>query len=880
MYQNIFYQREKNLIHLWDDKLGYSTIPYKRYAYKLDPNGEFTTMYGDKVSKTFKYSKDDEGLFESDVNEITRTLIDLYGDSDDESTGHVKMTYDIEIEMESGMPDRMVATNMITSIAMHDSVTDKKYVLVIDKTGKMQRKETSGATVYPFRDEADLLHKFLNIYEEIKPTIITGWNNNGFDNPYLYNRLKRVLGEAYANKLSPIGLVYWSERQEKYIFAGVSSMDYLELYKKFTFSELPNYRLDTVARVELKRGKVEYEGNLDQLFSQDIDKFIEYNLVDVELVVDLDKKLQFIDLARAICHVGHVWYEDIQMSSRYLEGAILTYLRRKGLVAQNKQRYEQGDSEDGFTGAYVKEPIPGKYDWIYDLDLTSLYPSIIMTLNISPETKMSTVNNWDYEKYMKGELEHLIINGDKISLNNFKDFLKESEFTISANGVLYRTDKIGCIPGILDTWFNERVKYRKLESQYGNEGNMELYSFYKRRQIVQKTLLNSLYGVLGLKSFRFYDAENAEAVTLSGQVVIKSTASMTDIKYNKELGGPEILVETVEGDNLTIYPNTKLNVGDSVIDGRDLVADGKYIKSVNRKSDEGSISYNIYIDTDSVFFPALPLLSNRNPYWFKLTDAEIIKEVDIIAGEVQDFLNNFYDILSAKVFNVKPERHRFKIKKEFISRSGLWIAKKRYAQWIVAENGIPIDKLDVKGLDVVRSSYPAAFRKFMGDTLLNILKGHNEEQITNSILSFKDSMPNLSTVDVSKNSAVKELSKYEVKNKTALFQFKHGAPAHVKAAISHNILLKHYKCSSKYEPMKNGDKIKWCYLKTNPFGLDSLGFKGYGDAPEIMDIVNKYIDYDRIFDAELLNKLIDFYNALGWDNPVSNKKQAEKFFSF
>jgi DNA polymerase elongation subunit (family B) len=744
----------------------------------------------------------------------------------------------------------------------------------------MKKRELETSVVYPFTDEADLLHKFINIYEEINPTIITGWNINGFDNPYLYNRLKRVLGETYANKLSPIGIVHWSERQEKYIFAGVSSMDYLELYKKFTFSELPNYRLDTVAKVELKRGKVEYEGNLDQLFSQDIEKFIEYNLVDVELVVDLDKKLQFIDLARAICHVGHVPYEDVMMSSRYLEGAILTYLRRKGLVSQNKQKYEGDNQDEKFTGAYVKEPIPGKYDWIYDLDLTSLYPSIIMTLNISPETKMAMVSNWDHEKYMKGEYEYVFINGDKIHIDKFKKFLEESQFTISANGVLYRTDKIGCIPGILDTWFNERVKYRALESQYGKEGNMELYSFYKRRQIVQKTLLNSLYGVLGLKSFRFYDSDNAEAVTISGQAVIKSTAQMVDIKYNKELGGSEINVVLTDNTNLTIYPNTILKIGDIEIKGSDINYTTPGVKSVKFTNKPQPISYNIYIDTDSVFFPALPLLANRNPYWSKMEDKDIIKDVDIIAGEVQDYLNKFYDILASKVFNVESGKHRLKIKKEFISRAGIWIAKKRYAQWIVAENGIAIDKLDVKGLDVVRSSYPAAFRKFMSELLLNILKGHTEEKITNDILNFKDSMPKLNTIEVSKNSSVKELSKYEIKNKSSLFQFKSGTPAHVKAAISHNVLLKYYQCPSKYEPMKNGDKIKWCYLKTNPFGLDSLGFKGYGDAPEIMDIVNKYIDYDRIFDAELLNKLIDFYNALNWDNPMSNKKQAEKFFSF
>lgn len=254
--------------------------------------------------------------------------------------------------------------------------------------------------------------------------------------------------------------------------------------------------------------------------------------------------------------------------------------------------------------------------------------------------------------------------------------------------------------------------------------------------------------------------------------------------------------------------------------------------------------------------------------------------MDGIAGETQDFLNSYYNLLSEKIFNVSKEKHRFQIKKEFVSRSGIWIAKKRYAQWIIAENGIPMDKLDVKGLDVVRSSYPAQFRKFMSQVLIDILKGKTEEELTDDIHSFKKSLSKMDVTSVAKNSAVKELSKYIPKKTTALFQFKPATPAHVKAAIAHNQLLEHFKCPSKYEPMRDGDKIKWVYLKQNPFGLDGLGFKGYNDAPEIMDLVSNYVDYDKIFERELLKKLEDFYNALGWGEVMSGQKSAEKFFAF
>jgi DNA polymerase elongation subunit (family B) len=840
MYQNVYYQRERNLVHLWDDKLGYRTFPYTRYAYEKAQKGQYTSLYGDKLDKIFKFTKDDPNLFESDVPETTRILVDTYTDSDIPSEGHVILTYDIECEMDTGLPDVEKSENELTAIGLHDSASDHYWVLIMDKAGKMSEKKTGNRTVIPFRDERDMCMKYLELYEYINPTIVTGWNIDYFDTPYLYNRIKRILGVKHANRLSPIGECFWSPYRKRFFMAGVSYLDYIHLYKIYTFGELDNYRLDTVAMKELGRGKVEYSGNLDDLFKNDIEKFIEYNLVDVELVAGLDKKLQFIDLCKGICTAGHVPYEDFVYSSKYLEGALLCYLKRRNIVAPNKpaDRQERMDAirengEEKFIGAYVKAPIVGKYDWIYDLDLTSLYPSIIMTTNISPETKVAKISNWDAQKFMKGEIDTFNIGEKTITKENLRKLLDESKYAVSSNGVLYRTDKVGCIPDILNTWFNERVEFRKLEKKYGEEGDKEKYAFYKKRQHVQKILLNSLYGVLGLPAFRFYDVDNAEAVTLTGQTVIKSTAEMANIKYNKELGTT----------------------------GQD---------------------FNIYIDTDSVFFSAVPLLDHRHPEWKQMDDKEIALLVDGIAGETQDFLNNFYNILAEKVFNVDKSKHRFQIKKEFVSRSGIWIAKKRYAQWIIAENGLPVDRLDVKGLDVVRSSYPAEFRKFMSEVLIAILRGDDEMTLTDKIYDFKKALSTMSVVSIAKNSAVKELSKYIPKKKDnrAMFQFNSGTPAHVKAAIAHNQLLVHYKCPTKHEPMRNGDKIKWVYLKQNPFGLDAVGFKGYNDPEEIMDLVRTYIDYDKIFERELLKKLEDFYGALGWGDVLSSQKTAEQFFSF
>lgn len=582
MYQNIYYQREKNLMHLWDDDRGYIAFPYKRYAYAKAKNGESLSIYGDRLTKIYKFKKDDPELFESDVPETTRALVDLYTDSDEPSEGHVILTYDIEVEMESGLPNPLKGENEITAIGLHDNVSDHYWVLVLDKDGKMNEINRDGMTVVPFGDERDLLKTYLNIYEEINPTIVTGWNSDYFDTPFLYNRIRNLLGEDQANRLSPIGEVFFSPYRNRFFIAGVSYLDYLTLYKKFTYTELDNYRLDTVGQIELDEGKVEYDGSLDDLYREDVDKFIYYNLVDVKLVVKLERKLQFIDLARGICHAGRVPYEDFVYSSKYLEGAILAYLKQKGLVAPNKpaDRQERMDvmrenKEDKFIGAFVKDPIVGKYDWIYDLDLTSLYPSIIMTLNISPETKVAKVDGWDVEEYLKGRDASYSINGEELTRENLQKMLEENDYSISSNGVLYRQDVVGCIPDILDLWFSRRTEFRKIERQYGESGDKEKYAFYKKRQLVQKILLNSLYGVLGLPAWRFYNVDNAEAVTTSGRMIIQSTASMGNLKYNKELGKP-MLIEFENGKELKLTENREVTV----------IRDGEEINILAKELDE------------------------------------------------------------------------------------------------------------------------------------------------------------------------------------------------------------------------------------------------------------------------------------------------------
>src|SRR5210317_247151 len=838
MYQNVYYEKESNTIHCWDDEKGYFTSKYRRYAYVRDGNGAFTSIHGERLKKINFWKKEDNlELYESDVNEMTRFLIDQYGDSDEISKGHTILTFDIEVEMNSGLPDIDKAGNAMTSVAGHDSVTGDYFVYVVNKGEKID-KTIKGARVVSFDTEEDMVMAFLNKWKEIRPTVVTGWNIDYFDITYLYNRIKVLFGEGVENQLSPIGKVTWNKYRSRYIIAGISCLDYLALYKNFTYQEFPNYRLDTIANIVLGRGKIEYEGNLDQLFRDDIEKFIEYNLVDVELVVDMDKKLQFIQLAQAICHAGHVFYEDFLFSSKWLEGAILTFLRRSGRVAPDKPRRKErnadgSDAEGKFTGAYVKEPTPGLYKWVYDLDLTSLYPSIIMTINISPETKIGKLKNYSAEDHMKGKIESYSIVDDDgnefppLPRDKFMEFVKKSDYSIAANGVLYRRDKVGVIPEILNVWFDKRVEYKDLMKKYGKEGNDELYKFYSQRQLVQKIMLNSLYGVLGLPSFRFYDVDNAEATTITGQTVIKTT---------------------------------------------ELIANQYYTKNIGKEDD-----YNVYTDTDSVFYQAAPLVKARNPQIDENSDEQMIPAILSVAREVEQHINKVYDVMAFKMFNV--DSHRFDIKQETIAKGGFWVSKKRYAQWIINDNTVDCDKLDVKGLDVKRSSFPTYFKEVMSTVLMDILKDENKNLIDEYILTKRTEMETTNFIDIAKNSAVKGMSKYTFK-KQAIGEFMKGTPAHVKAAITYNQLLKYYNCAYKYEPMKDGDKIKWVYLKNNPLGLQSVGLTGYNDPKEILDLVEQHIDYDLIWKKELENKLDDFYKAMDWDKPNPNMAAASKFFEF
>ena len=820
-------------MHVWDDLKGHLEIPFRKYAYVKDSNGQHVSLYGDRLKRVTSFDKEDPTLHESDIPPMTRFLVDQYGDSDEASTGHRTMFFDIEVEVTEGFPDVQKAQNPITSIALYDCTTETYFTYCFDPHKRIEDYTKGDEVVEFYETEYEMLNKFFQKYLEIRPTILSGWNSEFFDIPYLYNRAVRVLGPELANLLSPISQVIYSEYKKKHTIAGVSSLDYLQLYRQFTFTQQSSYRLDYIGEVEVGMKKVEYEGTLNDLYDNDLQTFIDYNIRDVRILVELDKKLDFIEIARGIAHLGHVPYEDINMSSRWLEGAILVYLKKIGVVAPNKPPRPKKFSDDKFTGAYVQEPQAGKHKWVYDLDITSMYPSVIRSLNVSPETKIGKVTGWNEEEFINKSKEktYTMLNKNnkemgKMTKQELQKYFDEASVSISSNGIIYRTDKQGLIPALLEKWFNERVEMRKLVKKFNEQGDTERENYFDRRQHIQKIVLNSLYGVLGLPVFRFYDLDNAEATTTTGQQLIKFSKKITNHFYNKELDTNE--------------------------------------------------DYVIYIDTDSIFASAVPLVKKRFPNQ-ELTETMMTQRIMEICSEVQDYLNESYNYFAKKFCNV--DDHVFDIKQEVVAKTGLFITKKRYGLRIINDAGRKVNKTHVKGLDTIRSNFAVAMKDLLQKVLDDILADVPKEKIDERISIFKRNMHNLSYEVMANPIGVKGIGKYEVKDSESAFSgYKKGTPVHVKSAINYNSLIDYWYEGKKYGKITNGNKIKWVYLKENEFGFDTIAYKGYEDPPQVLEMIRNYIDHKKMFEQAMSKKIGMFYKALKWGGVEDKTTSMNRFF--
>jgi len=546
MYQSLYYSRTSRTYHLRDSVDGWSQFKYKPYGYIEDEDGEYTTIFGKKVNPISGFDWKDPKINESDIDRITRVLVDTYYESDDIPDYQNIVFFDIENEIKGTLTQESIreAEGKITAISLYDNTTKIYYCYVLDNSKKLNKIDNKDKIIIPCKNERELLQLFLDKWEECDPTIISGYNSVFFDVPYLVSRITKVLGRNHACRLSPIREIEEGEfLGEKYTkIAGVNHLDYMLLFKKYVTTQEPSYKLGDIGEKYVNLGKIEYEGSLDKLFNEDVDKFIEYNIRDVEILVKLEEKLKFIDLSVVICHLCHVTYENIYMATVLNEGAILTYLKRNKLVSPNKPTTINpllSEIKEGYAGGYLLEPVPGVYELVTDADYSSLYPTIIRSLNLGIETYVGRIMErtdqydcwWglqdlkekDPEEFVNIELKNLEVK--KVTIRKLINIIENNKFTISPSGAMFRTD-IKSVPNeVLTDWFNKRIEYKNSMKAAYKSGDKEKGDFYNRYQHSFKILLNSLYGCFAINSWRYTDGRKilSAAITLCGHRFIQES---------------------------------------------------------------------------------------------------------------------------------------------------------------------------------------------------------------------------------------------------------------------------------------------------------------------------------------------------------------------
>tara|TARA_R110000803_G_scaffold210774_1_gene283656 strand:+ start:674 stop:2356 length:1683 start_codon:yes stop_codon:yes gene_type:complete len=560
MYKKAFAQRTKGnnfLIHLWEDQ-GYSKVEWTNQAYIECDDHQSTHMglNGESLRKTSNWRSDNPKLHFHDMTPYQKFLVEKYGVNDEPSTTQREVFFDIETEMGDALTEDYIksAPKKVTSIAWYDKQVDLWGILILDPKSKMERTKAKNREIVPCQTERELLLKFLERFREIDPDIIVGWNSDYFDIPYLYYRMCNVLGEDVAKYLSPIGYVRETPwYKDQYIqIAGVESLDYMRLHKKFSWADEPSFKLDAIGEKYAGLNKIEYDGNLDKLFEDDPLKFIQYNFRDVEILKVLDEKLDYLALVKNLAHKGKHNYSEVYANTKTQDGAISAYLLSQKIIPPAKERNPL--SKKNYAGGYLFCPKAGIYNYVFDEDLTSLYPSIIMTINIGKETMVGRIIDSDdrnnrlglNDLKRKDPEEELIIENvkrsrTKVKVDRLIGMVEQNNLSISANGVMFNTDRESVLSTILKKWFDERVLYKGKMSKAYKAGDKELGASYYMKQYTMKILLNSLYGATALGSFRYGNVILSEAITLSGQRIIQESALVANKHINKVMKNEIVL---------------------------------------------------------------------------------------------------------------------------------------------------------------------------------------------------------------------------------------------------------------------------------------------------------------------------------------------------
>ena len=721
-------------------------------------------------------------------------------------------TMDIETKSENGFPDVESADQEMLLISMQNYNTKE-----IITWGQGPFKLKQGNHYYKqFNNEFDLLNDFISWWMKNTPDIVTGWNIQMFDIPYLAKRLYRVLGDKVARRLSPWGLCSPKElyikgrRHIVYDIGGITQLDYLDLYKKFTYTNRESYRLDYIAQVELGQKKLDHSEHdtFKDFYTNGWQKFVEYNIIDVELVDRLEDKMKLIELALTMAYDAKVNYNDVFYQVRMWDNIIYNYLKKRNIVIPPKLS-EQKDEK--YAGAYVKEPKPGKYDWVVSFDLNSLYPHLIMQYNISPET-------------LRDERHPTVSVKDILEKNLTFEMHKDN--AVCANGAMYRKDKRGFLPELMEKMYNERVIFKKrmLEAKQEYEKNptdnlVKEIARCNNIQMAKKISLNSAYGAIGNQYFRYYQLANAEAITLSGQVSIRWIENKMNDFLNK-------ILKTERED------------------------------------------YVIASDTDSIYLNLGPLVDVI--YKDKEKDSEsIVSFIDTICEKtLEPFIDQSYREL-AEYVNAYDQK--MFMKRENIADRGIWTAKKRYILNVWNSEGVQYHepKLKMMGIEAVKSSTPAPCREMIKDALKLMMNG-TEDEVIKFIENSRKEFRKLPPEEIAFPRSVSDVTKYKSSNMI----YMKGTPIHVRGALLFNHYIKKHNLTNKYSLIGNGEKIKFCYLK-KPNKIHENVISFIQDFPKELQL-DKYVDHDLQFEKSFIEPLRIILDSIGWK--VEKTANLESFF--
>jgi DNA polymerase elongation subunit (family B) len=731
---------------------------------------------------------------------------------------------DIEVGSENGFPDPYLANEPITAIAI-------KYINDAMTVFGCGDYKVQGAEVYiKCDDEYNLCKKFLRFWEENCPDAISGWNIKFFDIPYIVNRFNKVLGEDETKKLSPWG--YINSRKTvmnnrelvAYDFVGVSTLDYIELYRWYApgGKSQESYSLNNICNVEIGESKISYEefDNLHAMYRLNHQKFIEYNIKDVDLVLKLEHKLKLIELGLTLAYDTKTNYEDIFAQTRMWDSLIYNYLFERNIIVPPKSHNSKSAA---FEGAYVKEVQVGKHDWVASFDLTSLYPHLMAQYNISPETLIEVD---DYTKEMRDVISKGV-SVDKMIDQNV-DTSKLSNVTITPNGQFFRTDKQGFLPKMLEEMYVDRSKFKKLmlkaKQEYENEKDESKkneinnrIARYDNLQLAKKVSLNSAYGALGSQYFRFYDLRMALAVTLAGQLSIRWIEK-----------------------HLNSYMNNLL------------------------KTEE---DYVIASDTDSIYLKLGSLVDKVHKD--KTDTNKIIAFMDrVCEDKIQPSIDESYKNLAEYVHAFAQ---KMQMKREALADKGIWTAKKRYILNVYNNEGVAYNEpyMKVMGLEMVKSSTPSAIREKMKKSIKIMMQG-TENDIHEFIADFKVNFKKLPVEDISFPRGLNGLKDYA----DSVIMYKKGTPIHVKGAILYNHYLVKMGLDKKYPKIQEGEKVKFTYIKQpNPFKDMVISYPG---RLPVEFGLQQYIDYDLQFEKAFIEPIKVVLDCMGWTTEKQNS--LESFF--